>query len=257
MNRLLGRIAVITGAGQGIGEAIARRFSDEGARVVIAERNADTGEAAAEAIRQAGGAAIAVQTDVSDQASIDWMVEQTVQRYGKPDVLVNNAGINIFRDPLKCTIDDWRLCFSVDLEGVWYCCRAVLPHMLELGRGSIVNIASVHAFSIIPRCFPYPVAKHGVLGLTRSLAIEYARQGIRINAISPGYINTLKNLEYWATFPDPEAERQRAHDLHPMGRIGTVDEVAWPAVFLASDEAGFITGANLVIDGGRSIVYND
>lgn len=254
--RLERRVAIVTGAGRGIGAAIAARFAEEGAQVVVAELDPDRGEACAARLRQNGHAALAVQTDVGDPDSVQHMVEATLAHFGLPDVLVNNAGVNVFYDPLQMPASEWERCFRVDLDGVWHCCRAVLPHLLARGRGSIVNIASVHALQIIPHCFPYPVAKHGLLGLTRALAIEYAARNIRVNAICPGYIETESSVEYWNTFPDPEAERQRAYRLHPPGRIGTPDEVAWPAVFLASDEAGFINGASLVIDGGRSILYH-
>lgn len=256
-NRLKGHTAIITGAGQGIGEAIARRFVEEGARVVIAELNADTGEKLAAELRQQGYDAVAIPTDVADSKSVNAMVEQTVSDFGVPDILINNAGISIFSDPLNCTDERWAKCFSVDLDGVWYCCRAVLPHMIELGHGSIVNLASVHASQIIPNCFPYPVAKHGVLGLTRALAVDFGAKNIRVNAISPGYIATQNVLDYWKSFPDPEAEKQRALSLHPGKRIGEPDEVAWATVFVASDEARFMTGANLVIDGGRSIMFHE
>jgi NAD(P)-dependent dehydrogenase (short-subunit alcohol dehydrogenase family)/glyoxylase-like metal-dependent hydrolase (beta-lactamase superfamily II) len=254
--RLERRVAIVTGAGRGIGAAIAARFAEEGAQVVVAELDPERGEACAARLRQNGHAALAVQTDVGDPDSVQHMVEATLAHFGLPDVLVNNAGVNVFHDPLQMPASEWERCFRVDLDGVWHCCRAVLPHLLARGRGSIVNIASVHALQIIPHCFPYPVAKHGLLGLTRALAIEYAARNIRVNAICPGYIETESSVEYWNTFPDPEAERQRAYRLHPPGRIGTPDEVAWPAVFLASDEAGFINGASLVIDGGRSILYH-
>ena len=135
--------------------------------------------------------------------------------------------------------------------------KAALPAMLAAGGGSIVNIASAHAFSIIPGCFPYPVAKHGLLGLTRALGVEYAAQGVRVNAIAPGYIETQIAIDYWNTFPDPAAERKRAYDLHPPKRIGRPEEVAMTAVFLASDEAPFINAACIVIDGGRSVLYHD
>ncbi len=254
--RLEGRVAIVTGAGRGIGAAIATRMAEEGARVVVAELDSASGEATAARLRASGHAAHAVTTDVGDPASVERMVAATVAHFGPPEVLVNNAGVNVFHDPLHMPQSEWERCFRVDLTGVWYGCRAVLPHLLARGRGSIVNIASVHGFQIIPHCFPYPVAKHGLLGLTRALAIEYARHNIRVNAICPGYIETELSLVYWNTFPDPPAERQRAYDLHPPGRIGTPDEVAWPAVFLASDEAGFINGASLVIDGGRSVLYH-
>src|SRR4029077_15816125 len=139
----------------------------------------------------------------------------------------------------------------------WRCTRAFLPGMIEAGRGSIVNIASAPAFQIIPGCFPYPVAKHAVVGLTRALAIEYAARGIRVNAIAPGYIETPIATEYWNTFPDPELERRRAYELHPPKRIGRPEEVGWTAVFLASDEAPFINAATIVIDGRGSVLYHE
>lgn len=255
--RLDGKVAVVTGAGQGIGAAIARRFASEGASVVAAEINHETGAAIANELVQSGARAVFVQTDVADSASVTATFETARAAFGAPDVLINNAGVNVFRDPLQATEEDWSRCMSVDLDGVWRCSRAVLPGMIEAGRGSIVNIASTHSFQIIPGCFPYPVAKHAVVGLTRTLAIEYAARGIRVNAIAPGYIETPIAVEYWNTFPDPEAEKQRACDLHPPKRIGRPDEVAWTAVFLASDEAPFINAATIVIDGGRSVLYHD
>jgi NAD(P)-dependent dehydrogenase (short-subunit alcohol dehydrogenase family) len=257
-SRLQDLTAIITGAGQGIGQAIARRFADEGARVVVAELREETGQALADELNQRGFPALYVKTDVTSPVSVQAMVAATVEHFGRPDVLVNNAGINVFSDPLTLSDNDWKRCFAVDLDGMWYCCQAVLPHMLENGHGSIINIASVHSFQIIPHCFPYPVAKHGVIGLTRALAIEYADKNIRINAICPGYIETQIAFDYWNTFPDPNAERLRIYKVHPPQRIGSVDEVAWPAVFLASDrEAGFVNGASLMVDGGRSILYHE
>jgi NAD(P)-dependent dehydrogenase (short-subunit alcohol dehydrogenase family) len=246
--RLAGKTAIVTGAGQGIGAAIARRFALEGARVVVAEVRAAAGSEVAAAITAAGGEAIAVPADVADPGSVQVMAERAAEVFGPPAILVNNAGIAVFSDPLKLSGADWRRCFDVDLDGVWHCCRAVLPAMLAGGAGSIVNIASVHSFEIIKGCFPYPVAKHGVVGLTRALAVEYAGSGIRVNAICPGYIDTPVN---------PPDVLDRAAPLVPLGRVGTADEVAWPAVFLASDEASFITGASLVVDGGRAVVYHD
>jgi NAD(P)-dependent dehydrogenase (short-subunit alcohol dehydrogenase family) len=255
--RLQDRVAIITGAGQGIGAATALRFCEEGAAVVIAELNEGTGEATAAKLREQGYKAIAVQTDVADEGSVSSMVERAVEQLGPPDILVNNAGIAVFNEPLQLTNEEWRRCFAVDLDGVWYCTRAVLPYLLEKGKGSIVNIASVHSFQIIPHCFPYPVAKHGVIGLTRALAIEYAERNIRVNAICPSYIATQVSVDYFNTFPDPEVERKRVEDLHPLKKIGQPDEVAWAVVFLASDEAGFITGASLMVDGGLSVLYHD
>lgn len=255
--RLKGKIAIVTGAGQGIGAAIARAFCDAGARVVIAEANPETGAAVAASLSAEGHSAAFVRTDVTDRSAVSSMAAFCAETYGVPDILVNNAGIAVFNDPLALSDDEWRRCFAVDLDGVWNCTRAVLPGMLAKGGGSIINIASVHSFKIIPHTFPYQTAKHAVVGLTRALGIEYARQGIRVNAIAPGYIWTPINDAYWATFPDPAAERQRAFDIHPPGRIGRPEEVAMTAVFLASDEAPFINAETIVIDGGRSAVYHD
>ena len=253
--RLDGQVAIVTGGGQGIGAAISSRFAAEGAQVVIAQRTQRVADSHAEAIRAQGGEAIAVATDVTERSQIGELVERTVERFGPPTILVNNAGIAVFEDPLKVTPEDWQRCFSVDLDAAWWTSQAVLPHMLDSG-GSIINIASVHSFQIIPGCFPYPVAKHGLIGLTRALAVEYAARGVRINAICPAYIETQVNQDYWATFPDPEAERQRAAGLHPVGRIGRSEEVAGPALFLASEDSSFISGEALMVDGGMSNVVN-
>ncbi|AJX71877.1 SDR family oxidoreductase [Burkholderia pseudomallei] len=259
MNRLAGKVAIVTGAGRGIGAAIARAFVREGAAVAIAELDAALAEESADAIARdtAGARVLAVPTDVARAESIAAALARTERAFGPLDVLVNNAGVNVFGDPLALTDEDWRRCFAIDLDGVWNGCRAALPGMVERGRGSIVNIASTHAFKIIPGCFPYPVAKHGVLGLTRALGIEYAPRNVRVNAIAPGYIETQLTHDWWSAQPDPQAARRETLALQPMKRIGRPDEVAMTAVFLASDEAPFINASCITIDGGRSVLYHD
>ncbi len=257
MDRLKDKVAIVTGAGRGIGEAIAIAFGEEGAAVVIAEKDAALGARTAAKLGETGARALFIETDVTDVTSVERAVRETVRVFGAIDILVNNAGINVFHAPHETTEEEWRRCFDVDLDGVWRMSKAVLPAMRQAKRGAIVNIASSHSFTIIPGTFPYPVAKHGLLGLTRSLGIEYAAEGIRVNAIAPGYIETQLAVDYWNSFPDPAAERKRTYDLHPPKRIGIPREVAMTAVFLASDEAPFINAASIVIDGGRSVLYHE
>ena len=254
--RLAGKVAIVTGAAQGIGAHTARLFAEHGARVVInvLEDNAQARKTLAECGEDT---AMLVQADVTDRAAIARMIDATLERFGPPDVLVNNAGINVFNDPLKLTDEEWEHCFEVDLKGGWNCAKAVLPHMLKLGHGSIVNIASVHGHKIIRDCFPYPVAKHALIGMTRALGIQYADKGIRVNSISPGLILTAIAEAGFAAAPDPAAERKRQEDILPTKRIGEPDEVAYTALFLASDEARFINAADILIDGGRSQLYHD
>jgi NAD(P)-dependent dehydrogenase (short-subunit alcohol dehydrogenase family) len=256
-NRLAGKIAIVTGGGQGIGQAIAYAFARETANVVIVDCNQASGEATAKQIRRSGGNSIFVQADVTVPGNLDAMASKTISTYGRIDVLVANAGINVFHEPMETSDEEWRRCFSVDLDGMWSSARAVLPQMRAQSSGSIIMMASCHAFQIVPNCFPYPVAKHAVVGLVRALGVQYGPEGIRVNGIAPSYIETEPVREYWDSFQNPEAERQRARDLHPYRHIGTPDEVAMTAVFLASDEAPFINAAIIPLDGGRSAVYHD
>lgn len=255
-HRLQDKVAIVTGSTLGIGKAIARLFVAEGAYVVI---NSNRDDEAAAAIRRELGddRTLFVQADVADAAAMANLVARTLARFGRLDVLVNNAGMNVFSDPLMMTSEQWQRCFSVDLEGAWNATRAALPGMLAQGAGNIVNIASVHGHKIIPGCFPYPVAKHALIGLTRSLGIEYAARGIRVNSISPGMILTEANESWFANSPDPEARRARQANLLPCKRLGQPEEVAYTALFLATDEARFINATDILIDGGRSQLYHE
>ncbi|CCN73651.1 SDR family oxidoreductase [Vibrio nigripulchritudo] len=254
MQRLTGKVAIVTGAGRGIGKAIAHRFSNEGATVVIAERDGKLGKESAASIQnETGNPVVCITTDISDTDSVSAMVKETSSLFGSVDILVNNAGIAVFKEPLDTAQDDWDLCMKVDLEGAWYCCKAVLPFMLEKRNGAIINIISNHAFSIIPKTFPYPVAKHALLGMTRSLALEYAGEGIAVNAISPGYTDTQIAQDEFNKSDNPDEERAKVEAKQPVGRLCKPEEVAAVAAMLASEEARFMIGENLVIDGGVTI----
>jgi len=255
-DRVKDKVVIVTGSTMGIGRAVAALLLEEGAQVVL---NSHQDDAHAASVRDelGGPNSLYVRADIADRAQVEALVAQTLARFGRVDAVINNAGMNVFTDPLEMTAGDWQRCFAVDLEGAWNVIRAVLPAMLERSYGNIVNIASVHGHKIIPGCFPYPVAKHALIGLTKSLGIEYAARGIRVNSISPGLILTESAEAWLASCPDPAAERARQEQLLPVRRIGTPREVAYTALFLASDEARFINATDILIDGGRSQLYCD
>ncbi|RWR01017.1 short-chain dehydrogenase [[Pantoea] beijingensis] len=256
--RLEGKTAIVTGAASGIGSAIAELFAQQGAKLALLDLNAEACETLASRLaRETGLPCLPLQADVTDSTQMNNCVAQIEAQLGIPDILINCAGINVFRDPLTMSDTDWQRCLAVNLQGPLNGIRAVLPGMLKRQYGNIVNIASVHGHKIIPGTFPYPVAKHGLIGLTRSLGVEYASQGIRMNSVSPGLIMTPSAEAWLASCPDPARERQRQQDLLPCKRIGEPQEVAYTALFLATDEARFINAADIIMDGGRSQLYHD
>lgn len=255
VDRLKGKCAIVTGGSKGLGLAIGELFAREGAQVMLAARDGDAAEMVAQGIRDGGWHAEAISADVTDPASITKLFAQTRARLGPIDILINNAGQNIFGDPVDLPDERWDDCMDLNLKSLWMCARAAIPEMIARGGGSIVNMTSVQGMRINPKSFPYPVAKLAIVGLTRSLGLEYARQGIRVNAIAPGFIMTPNADAIWAQTADPVAARKRAEARHPPGRLGRPEEVAMTALFLASDEAPFINCETIVIDGGRSHVY--
>jgi NAD(P)-dependent dehydrogenase (short-subunit alcohol dehydrogenase family) len=252
--RLRGKVALVTGATQGIGKAVARLFVAEGAKVIFNDLQV-TPQSEALLAELGEANAMFCAADIADEAAVRAMAAAGAARFGPIDVLINNAGMNVFAEPLEMTSAQWQRCFAVDLEGAMHCSRAVLPGMLEGGGGSIVNIASVHGHRIIPDAFPYPVAKHALIGMTKALGIQYAARGVRVNSISPGLILSERVIE-WLASVSPE-ERQRQVDLLPTKRIGEPIEVAYTALLLASDEARFINATDILIDGGRSQLYHE
>ena len=248
---LAGRVALVTGAGRGIGKAIAVRLAQAGAAVVLAEIDAKAGEAAAQTLQIAGAEAVFVQTDVSQEAEVAAAV-QLAKLFGGLDILVNNAGRNLAYNAAEMTSEEWDSGMAVDLKGAWLCCKHALPELVSRGGGVIINIASVHATLTTYNMFPYSAAKAGLVGLTKSLALDWGSQGVRVVAVSPGWILSDAVLQGFADAQDPEAAREKVRSSLPISRIGEPEDVGNLVAFLASDEARYITGTEIVIDGGTS-----
>ena len=250
MRRFEDRVAIVTGGATGIGWAVARGFADEGASVVIAGRSAERGEEAAATLTTQGAQARFVRTDVSDSAAVRQLVERTVDDFGRIDVLVNNGGIEVDEGPDGPTEGDWDELFDINTKGTWLGCRFALPHLLE-SKGAIINNASVAALVGSPGHAAYAASKAAVVSLTQSLALAYAEQGVRINAICPGPILTEMTRLAWESTGGEEGRRKNLA-LCPARRAADPEEVAGLVLYLASPAAAFITGAAIPIDGGKS-----
>ena len=247
--KLENRVAVITGAGSGIGRASALEFAREGARVVVADLNLAGALETARQIKAGGGQAIALETDVALPESVQTLVAQTLETFSQVHVLLNNAAIQVNKTVEDTTVEEWNREINVNLGGVFLCSKFFLPH-LRRTRGCIINMSSVNGFFVEPRCAGYCATKAAIIGLTKAMAIDHGKEGIRVNCICPGYIDAGLAWGYFEAQPDPAAARAAAGKLHALWRIGRPEEVARVAVFLASDEASFMTGSAVVVDGG-------
>lgn len=254
MFRLDGKHAFITGAGSGIGEAIARLFAQQGAQVIVADLQSDAAERVTSSIIESGGVANSLLLDVADEVQVSKGFADVANQYGRLDILVNNAGVSHVGNILETSFEDWERVMSVNAGGVFLCAREGVRQMLAQSPigGVIINMSSVAATIGIDRRLPYSASKGAVLALTRSIAIDFVTQGIRCNAICPGTVHTPFVEGYLArNFAGHEDEmRQQLHARQPIGRMGRPDEIASAALYLASDEATFVTGSMLVIDGG-------
>jgi len=244
VKRLAGRVAAVTGSSRGIGRAIAAAYLAEGAKVVVNSRQS---EAAAATARELGEGAAAVAADVSTADGARALVQAAIDHFGRLDVMVANAGINVVKNAVDFEPEEWRRVMATNLDGVFYCAQAAGRLMLEQGSGSVISIASVTSFNAFPRRVAYATAKAGLVMLTKVLAAEWGAGGVRVNAIAPGYVRTdlVQGLADGGQL-DLAAVQRRT----PMGRLAEPAEIAGAAVFLASDEASFITGETLVVDGG-------
>lgn len=248
------KVAVITGGGMGIGEATARAFAERGAAVVIVDIDEEKSDAVAKDIRENGGEAISVKADVSSAAAVREIPKAAVKAFGGIDILHNNAGIQHYGNVVSTPEEEWDHVLGVNLKSIFLCAKYCIPEMQKRGGGAIINTASVQSFACQPNVAPYTTSKAGILALTRSIAVDFAKDNIRSNAICPGSVDTpmLRFAANDLSTPEksPDDLIKEWGNFHPVGRVGEASEVAELVLFLASDRAPFITGSAYVIDGG-------
>ncbi len=243
------KVALVTGGSSGIGRTSALLFAREGARVVVADINSEGGEETVRMVREGDGEATFVRTDVTRAAEVEALVNRAVETYGRLDCAHNNAGVEESpqRTTADCTEEDWDRITNINLKGVWLCMKYEIPQMLRQGSGAIVNTASIFGLVSFAKRPAYTASKHGIVGLTKAAALDYAGAGIRVNAVCPGIIRTSMLKRVWAGSPEAEVQAKAAS---PTGRVGTPEEVAEAVVWLCSDATSFITGHPLAVDGG-------
>lgn len=252
--RMQGKAAIVTGSTKGIGLGIARVFAQEGAMITVVSRG-ERGEETAEELRQLGAAdAFFVATDVRDSQMIQAMIAQTVERFGRLDVLVNNAGYHISKNAQDTSEEEWEFLIQTNLRSTFLCSKYAIPHLLKT-KGSIINISSMVGLVGQPNAVAYSATKGGQIAMTKSMAIDLAPYGVRVNAICPGWITTPLVDDWFSQQPDEQAARKYIYGVHPMGRIGTIEECGKAALFLATEDSSFITGVALPIDGGVTLGY--
>ena len=252
MGSLDGRVALVTGGARGIGHACVERLQLAGSAVVFCDLDADEGAEVADSLSGGPAPVVFVSCDVTSEDQVADATAMAIERFGSLDVVVANAGIDVPFDAATMTTEEWDSFFAIDLKSVWLSVKYALPQMRSQRRGSVVNIASIHAFVTSQGKFPYAAAKSGIVGLSRSLALDEGMHGIRVNAVCPGYTRTRMVMSGIESADDPAAAEREMLAIHPLGRIAEPIEIANVVAFLASDEASFITGAAILVDGGLS-----
>lgn len=250
--RLKDKVAIVTGGAMGIGKGIVTVFAREGAKVIIADINEEAGRATEKELRDQGFEVFFVRCDVSNEEDVKEMIRTAVERYGALHILVNNAGIGVYKSITEATREEFERCLAVNLIGPFLCSKYAIPHIRAAGGGSIINIASVHAVQNVGGTAPYAASKGGLAALTRAAAIDVARDNIRVNAICPGWIDTPLVRGIFASSPDPEGMRRAVERRQLLGRLGTPEDVGYAALFLASEESAYITGSLLFVDAGMT-----
>ncbi|MDQ1594377.1 MAG: hypothetical protein QOH40_933 [Arthrobacter pascens] len=243
---LEGKIALITGGGRGIGRGIVDRFLEEGAEVAIVQRRPLDPDL------EKNPSVLGVSGDLSTSSELSGAVERAVEHFGGMDILVNNAGIMFERSVAAIRAEEWDLMMAINLRAPLFLAQATLPHMRQRGGGSIINIGSIEGVAANPGHAAYSASKAGIHGMTRAMAVDLGGDGIRCNAIAPGWIASELSETYLASLPDPAAAHEALNRLHPLGRVGRPEDVGDLAVYLASDRSGFLTGEIIVLDGGRT-----
>ncbi|MFT3705316.1 MAG: SDR family oxidoreductase [Agriterribacter sp.] len=249
--KLQNRCVVVTGAGSGIGRACALKCAEEGASIVVADINEKGAAETVKQIQAAGGNAIVHKVDVANPASVAALVEATIQQYGKINALINSAAIQINKTIEDTGFEEWNTQMAINVGGIFLCSKHFLPH-LKATKGSIVSLSSANGYFAEPACAGYCATKAAIIGLTKAMAIDHGHEGIRVNCICPGYIDTGLAEGYFQSQADPAQARADAGKLHALWRVGKAEEVAQVAVFLSSDDASFVTGSAYVVDGGFS-----